>query len=75
MAVLVVNLANILQNEKAPSVTDRSVGTIGAGIPSGIILTVINGIVTGYGGVAGGVFSPQLTTTRSLIPLDWRIVF
>jgi hypothetical protein len=25
--------------------------------------------------VAGGVFSPQLPTTRTIIPIDWRIVF
>jgi type IV pilus assembly protein PilY1 len=74
-AVLVLNLDNILQHEKTPSVTDRSIGTVGAGIPSGIILTVINGSLVGYGGVAGGVFSPQLPTIKSIIPLDWRIVF
>jgi len=74
-AVLVLNLNNILQGEKTASVTDRSIGTVGAGIPSGIIMTVINGTLVGYGGVAGGVFSPQLPTTRSIIPLDWRIVF
>ena len=56
------------------TVTDRSMG-VGAGIPSGIVITVINGTVTGYGGVAGGVFSPQLTITSSIVPLDWRIVF
>jgi type IV pilus assembly protein PilY1 len=56
------------------TVTDRSM-SIGAGIPSGIIITVINGIVTGYGGVAGGVFSPALTINNSIVPLDWRIVF
>jgi type IV pilus assembly protein PilY1 len=56
------------------TVADRSMG-VGAGIPSGIVITVINGTVTGYGGVAGGVFSPQLTITSSIVPLDWRIVF
>jgi type IV pilus assembly protein PilY1 len=56
------------------TVSDRS-ETVGAGIPSGIVITVINGMVTGYGGVAGGVFSPQLTINNSIVPLDWRIVF
>jgi hypothetical protein len=55
-------------------VNDRSMG-IGGGIPSGIILSIIGGHVTGYGGVAGGVFSPMLPTVRSIIPIDWRIVF
>ena len=57
-----------------PKVTDRST-TIGSGLPSGIIITVINGTVTAYGGVAGGVFSPMLTTYKSIIPIDWRVVF
>jgi type IV pilus assembly protein PilY1 len=55
-------------------VSDRSTN-IGSGIPSGIVIAVINGTVTGYGGLAGGVFSPKLTITNSVIPLDWRIVF
>ena len=53
---------------------DRSMG-VGGGIPSGIVVTIISGTATAYGGVAGGVFSPQLPTTRSIIPIDWRIVF
>ena len=56
------------------TVSDRST-SIGSGLPSGIVITVINGIVTGYGGVAGGVFSPTLTISNSIVPLDWRIVF
>ncbi len=56
------------------TVSDRST-SIGSGLPSGIVITVINGIVTGYGGVAGGVFSPTLTINNSIVPLDWRIVF
>jgi type IV pilus assembly protein PilY1 len=56
------------------TVNDRSMG-VGGGIPSGIVLTIISGTATAYGGVAGGVFSPQLPTTRSIIPIDWRIVF
>jgi Tfp pilus tip-associated adhesin PilY1 len=63
-----------LNDDGTITVSDRSMG-IGAGIPSGIIVTVINGTVTGYGGVAGGVFSPTLSTSNSIIPLDWRIVF
>jgi hypothetical protein len=63
-----------LNQDGQVTVTDRSIGT-GAGIPSGIVITVINGIVTGYGGVAGGVFSPALTINNSIVPLDWRIVF
>jgi type IV pilus assembly protein PilY1 len=63
-----------LNQDGAITVTDRSVG-VGSGIPSGIVITVINGQITAYGGVAGGVFSPQTTITNSIVPLDWRIVF
>jgi len=64
------------ESQSAPILTgnDRSMG-VGGGIPSGIVVTIISGIATAYGGVAGGVFSPQLPTTRSIIPIDWRIVF
>ncbi len=54
--------------------TDRSMN-IGLGIPSGIIISVIGDAVVGYGGVAGGVFSPQLPITRAIVPTGWRIVF
>ena len=63
-----------LNNDTMIGVSDRSIG-VGSGFPSGIIIAVINGTVTGYGGVAGGVFSPQLTITNSIWPIDWRIVF
>lgn len=63
-----------LDNNSAITVNDRSLN-IGSGIPSGIIIAIINGTVQGYGGVAGGVFSPQLTITNSVQPLDWRILF
>ena len=63
-----------LNNDTMIGVNDRSIG-VGSGFPSGIIIAVINGTVTGYGGVAGGVFSPQLTITNSIWPIDWRIVF
>ena len=56
------------------TVNDRSMN-VGGGIPSGIVLSINGGTVTGYGGVAGGVFSPQLPITKSIIPIDWRIVF
>lgn len=53
---------------------DRVMG-VGTGIPSGVILTVIGDTVTGYAGVAGGVYSPMLSTVRSIIPTGWRMVF
>jgi type IV pilus assembly protein PilY1 len=54
--------------------TDRS-EVIGTAIPSGVIITFIGGTAVAYTGVGGGVDMPTLTSTRSLVPIDWRIVF
>lgn len=43
-------------------------------IPSGVILTFIGGKAVAYAGVGGGVFIPPLPKTKSLIPVNWRIV-
>jgi hypothetical protein len=69
-------LSDFSQSQPIPKLTvnDRLM-SIGAGLPSGIIVTIIGGTVTAYGGVAGGVFSPQLPITKSIVPIDWRIVF
>ena len=56
------------------SKTDRS-ATIGTAIPSGVIITFIGGKAVAYTGVGGGVYIPQLASTKSLLPLNWRIVF
>jgi type IV pilus assembly protein PilY1 len=54
--------------------TDRS-AIIGTAIPSGVIITFIGGTATAYIGVGGGVYIPPLPSTKSLIPINWRIVF
>jgi type IV pilus assembly protein PilY1 len=54
--------------------TDRS-ALIGNAIPSGVIITFIGGTATAYVGVGGGVYRPPLPTTKSLIPMYWRILF
>ena len=54
--------------------SDRS-GVIGTAIPSGIIITFLEGTAVGYAGVGGGVYSPALPSTRSLIPINWKIIF
>lgn len=61
---------------KGPAIqrTDRS-GIIGTAIPSGVIVAVIGGETTGYIEVGGGVYRPKLPETKSLFPLDWRIIF
>jgi type IV pilus assembly protein PilY1 len=70
MAVL--NLDGSLDN--VISTTDRS-ESIGTAIPSGVIITFIGGTTVAYTGVGGGVNSPPLTTTKSIFPMTWRIVF
>lgn len=56
------------------SKSDRSL-VIGTAIPSGVIITVIGCTATAYIGVGGGVYSPQLSTRKSLFPLYWKMVF
>jgi type IV pilus assembly protein PilY1 len=54
--------------------TDRS-EVIGTAIPSGVIVTFIRGTAVAYTGVGGGVDMPRLSSTRSLVPVNWKIVF
>jgi type IV pilus assembly protein PilY1 len=54
--------------------SDRST-IIGTAIPSSVIITIINGMATGYVGVGGGVYRPTLWSGKTLIPINWRIVF
>jgi type IV pilus assembly protein PilY1 len=54
--------------------SDRST-FIGSAIPSGVVITVIGGKVVSYIGVGGGVYRPTLSSTRSLFPLTWKLVF
>ncbi len=53
---------------------DRS-NIIGTAIPSGIVITFIEGEAVAYIGVGGGVVQPQLKNPKALIPMNWRIVF
>ena len=54
--------------------SDRST-EIGASIPSGVIVTFVGGTTVAYGGVGGGVYRPPLPSTKTIIPINWRIVF
>ncbi len=54
--------------------SDRSTD-IGASIPSGVIVTFVGGTTVAYGGMGGGVYRPPLPSTRTIIPINWRIVF
>jgi type IV pilus assembly protein PilY1 len=58
--------------------SDRS-ATIGTGIPSGVIITFIEGKTVAYVGVGGPggprVPRPKLLSDKSVVPVTWRIVF
>ncbi len=54
--------------------SDRS-SVIGTSIPSGVIITFVGGTSVAYGGVGGGVYRPPLPITKTIIPINWRIVF
>jgi type IV pilus assembly protein PilY1 len=69
-----LDVSNDLGITKVINREDRLLN-VGKGIPSGVILTVIGDTVTGYAGVAGGVYSPILSNRRAVVPTSWRIVF
>lgn len=54
---------------------DRSINVV-AGLPSGIIVAVINGSsVNLFGGVPDGVISPKSSVENAIVPIDWSILF
>ncbi|MEI9476045.1 MAG: PilC/PilY family type IV pilus protein, partial [Deltaproteobacteria bacterium] len=66
-----------LSNDAGGPIVRRSdrTGVIGTAMPSGVIITFMGGVAVGYAGVGGGVYTPMLPSTKSLIPINWRIVF
>jgi len=73
-AVLNLDLTNDSGGTAVYRKSDRAL-KIGTAIPSGVVITVIGGKVVAYAGVGGGVERVQLTSTRSLFPLNWKLVF
>jgi len=63
-----------VDGKQVMSKTDRT-EVIGTAMPSGVIITFIGGKAVAYTGVGGGVYIPQLATTKSLLPINWRLVF
>ena len=72
-AVLNLDLTNDVGGIKILK-SDRS-EVIGGSIPSGVIITFIQGTGVAYTGVGGGIDKPPLPNTKSLVPITWRIVF
>jgi type IV pilus assembly protein PilY1 len=66
-----------LTNDISGTVISRSDRSkdIGIGIPSGVIITFVQGTAVAYTGVGGGVNMPPVSNPRSIVPLYWRVVF
>jgi type IV pilus assembly protein PilY1 len=54
--------------------SDRS-RVIGTGIPSGTVITVLNGKLVAYTGFNGGMYRTPLRKTSPVVPVWWRQVF
>jgi len=54
--------------------SDRS-RVIGTGMPSGTVITSLNGKLVAYTGFNGGMFRTPLRKTSSVVPVWWRQVF
>jgi type IV pilus assembly protein PilY1 len=73
-AVFNFDLTNDVGGTVVKGKSDRSL-VIGTAIPSGVVITVIGGKVTAYVGVGGGVYRPTLSSSKSLFPMHWKLVF
>jgi type IV pilus assembly protein PilY1 len=73
-AAMNLDLTNDSGGDVVISTSDRRM-KIGTAIPSGLVVTVIGGKVTSYIGVGGGVHRPTLSSTRSMFPVHWKLVF
>jgi type IV pilus assembly protein PilY1 len=54
--------------------SDRS-RVIGTGMPSGTVITVLNGDLVAYTGFNGGMYRTPLRKTSPVVPVWWRQVF
>ena len=59
------------------SVIQRAIALRSSGPPSrqGSLSPLLRDKAVAYVGVGGGVFTPQLANTKSLVPINWRVVF
>jgi type IV pilus assembly protein PilY1 len=73
-AVFNFDLTNDVEGTEVLAESDRSL-VMGTAMPSGVIITFIGGTAVAYAGVGGGVYTPSLSSTRSLVPMNWRVLF
>ena len=72
-AVFNLDATNDVSGTQVLARTDRS-KVMGTAIPSGVIITFVAGKAVSYIGVGGGVYSPGLTSTKSLVHVNWKLV-
>jgi type IV pilus assembly protein PilY1 len=73
-ALFNLDLVNDVSGKVVLTAGDRS-RVIGTAIPSSVVITFIGDKSVGYIGVGGGIYTPQLSSVRNLIPIQWQIVF
>jgi len=71
--ILNLNPANDTEGVKI-DLSDRS-KVIGTGMPSGTVITALNGKLVAYTGFNGGLYNTPLRKTSPIIPVWWRQVF
>jgi type IV pilus assembly protein PilY1 len=71
--ILNLNPANDTEGVKI-DLSDRS-RVIGTGMPSGTVITVLNGKLVAYTGFNGGMYRTPLKKTSPVVPVWWRQVF
>jgi len=71
--ILNLNSANDTEGVKI-DLSDRS-KVIGTGMPSGTVITALNGKLVAYTGFNGGLYNTPLRKTSPIIPVWWRQVF
>jgi type IV pilus assembly protein PilY1 len=73
-AVFNLDVTNDVVGEAVITRSDRG-KVIGPAIPSGVIITIIEGSSAGYVGIGGGVYVPDVLKRNILIPMSWKMVF
>jgi len=68
--ILDLNSENNIEGTKI-DLSDR-LKVIGTGIPSGTVISAVNGKLIGHMGIRGGVYNTPLRGNSTIIPIWWR---
>jgi hypothetical protein len=72
-AILNFNPANDTEGVRI-DLSDRS-KVIGAGVPSGTVLSAVKGRLVAYTGINGGIYETPVKKRTTIIPVWWKQVF